>query len=620
MLTIFRYTLRRFWGQILGWGIALALLAALIVGMYDSIADQQAQFEVLLESYPPELMAFFGADDFATSLFTPEGFISVELFSWMPIVIGIFAVLMGSGLLVGDEEKGTLDLILAHPLSRTQLFMGRLLAFVSATLGILAILWLGFVVTMNWSTNMNIGWGTMWLPLISLLAELLLFGALALLLSMLLPSRRMAASVAGLLMVASFFITSLANISEDLETIARFSPLNYYQSGEAFHGLNWQWLGGLLLVTMVFVLLAWWRFWRRDIRVGGEGGWRLPSFSRLLLRRSQSQRSPEPSLSARQRSPDRGEGGGKLRRRGQAVLLAVQSRSKTLTVFGYTLRRLRGQILWWGICLGLMAMLVISLYDSFADQQAQFDQVLASYPPELMAFFGIDLATTSMFSPEGFISVEFFSFIAPIALGIFAVLTGSGLLAGDEEKGTLDLILAHPVSRTSLFMGRLLGFVTATVGILAIVWLGFIAAMSWSVMSIGRGAMLLPLLSLLAVLLVFSTLALLLSMVLPSRGMAASVAGFVMVGSYFITSLAKVNEDLETIARFSPLNYYQSGEAIHGLNGQWWGGLLLVAAIFTLLAWWRFWRRDIRVGGEGGWRLPSLSLPFRRSAGAERKA
>jgi ABC-2 type transport system permease protein len=302
------------------------------------------------------------------------------------------------------------------------------------------------------------------------------------------------------------------------------------------------------------------------------------------------------------------------------VLLVVQSRSKTLTVFGYTLRRLRGQILGWGIALGLMAMLVVSIYGVFADQQAQFDQILEAYPPELMAFFGIDTATTSMFSPEGFISVEFFSFIAPIALGIFAVLTGSGLLAGDEEKGTLDLILAHPVSRTSLFMGRLLAFVTATVGILAIVWLGFIVAMSRSSMGIGWGAILLPLLSLLAVLLVFSTLALLLSMVLPSRGMAASVAGLVMVASYFITSLAKINEDLETIARFFPLNYYQSGEAIHGLNWQWLGGLLLVAVIFALLAWWRFWRRDIRVGGEGGWRLPSLSLPFRRSAGAGRKA
>jgi len=323
MATVFRYTLRRFRGQILGWGIALALLAALIVGIYDSVADQQAQFEVLLESYPPELMAFFGADDVATSMFAPEGFVSAEFFSWMPIVIGIFAVLMGSGLLVGDEEKGTLDLILAHPLSRTLLFMGRLLAFVTATLGILFIVWLGFVVTMNWSTNMNIGWGRVCLPLLALLAELLLFGALALLLSMVLPSRRMAASVAGVVMVASFFITSLARIDERLETVAKLSPLNYYQSGEAIHGLNWQWVGGLLLVTMVFVLLAWWRFWRRDIRVGGEGGWRLPSFSRLRLRRGQSQRPPEPSLSARQRPSDRGEGGGKLRRRRQAVLLAV---------------------------------------------------------------------------------------------------------------------------------------------------------------------------------------------------------------------------------------------------------------------------------------------------------
>ena len=619
MLTVFWYTLRRFRGQILGWGIALALLAALLVGMYDTIAAEQEQFEMLLESYPPEMMAFFGADDAATSMFTPEGFVSVELFSWMPIILGIFAVLTGSGLLASDEEKGTLDLILAHPLSRTLLFMGRLLAFVTATLGILAILWLGFVVTMNWSTNMNIGWGTMWLPLISLLAELLLFGSLALLLSMVLPSRRMAASVAGLVMVASFFITSLARIDERLETVAKLSPLNYYQSGEAIHGLNWQWLGGLLLVTMVFLLLAWWRFWRRDIRVGGEGGWRLPMLSRLRLRRSQSQRSPEPSPIARQRSPDRGEGGGKLRRRGQAVLPAVRSRNKTLTVFGYTLRRLRGQILGWGIALGLMAMLVVSIYGVFADQRAQLDQILEAYPPELMAFFGLDTATTSMFSPEGFISVEFFSY-APVIIGIFAVLMGSGLLASDEEKGTLDLILAHPVSRTSLFMGRLLAFVTATVGILAIVWLGFIVGMSRSVMSIGWGAMLLPLLSLLAVLLVFSTLALLLSMLLPSRRTAASVAGFVMVASYFVSSLATIDERLETVAKLSPLSYYQSGEAIHGLNWQWLGGLLLVAVIFTLLAWWRFWRRDIRVGGEGGWRLPSLSLPFRRRTEAGREA
>ena len=186
-MTVFRYTLRRFRGQILGWGIALALVGLLIVPLYDSFAAEAEQLEDLFELYPAELMAFFG--DFSTMFATAEGFVSVEFFSFMPLVLGIFAVLTGSGLLVSDEENGRLDLILAYPVSRTALFMGRLLAFVTAAIAILVITWLGFIVSMTWS-SMDIGWGRMWLPLLSLLAELLLFGTISLFLSMLLPSTR----------------------------------------------------------------------------------------------------------------------------------------------------------------------------------------------------------------------------------------------------------------------------------------------------------------------------------------------------------------------------------------------------------------------------------------------
>ncbi|MCK4472025.1 MAG: ABC transporter permease subunit [Anaerolineae bacterium] len=272
MMTIFRYTLRRFRGQILGWGLALALLGLLLISMYDSFAAEQEQFEELLKIYPSEITAFLGD---ISSMATPEGWVSLEFFSYMPLILGIFAVLTGSGLLVSDEENGRLDLIMAHPVSRAVLFLGRLLAFVAATVAILAICWLGLVVPMTWS-SMDIGWGRMWLPLLSLLAELLLFGTLSLLLSMVLPSRRLAATTTGLLLVASFFITGLAKINEDLEPVARLSPLNYYQAQDAFHALNGAWLAGLLAAAAVFAALAWWRFWRRDIRVGGEGGWRLP--------------------------------------------------------------------------------------------------------------------------------------------------------------------------------------------------------------------------------------------------------------------------------------------------------------------------------------------------------
>ena len=98
--------------------------------------------------------------------------------------------------------------------------------------------------------------------------------------------------------------------------------------------------------------------------------------------------------------------------------------------------------------------------------------------------------------------------------------------------------------------------------------------------------------------------------------------GIVLVGSYFITSLARINTDLEPLAKLSPLNYYQGGEAIDALNVTWLMGLLVAALSFAVLAWQVFERRDIRVGGEGGWQRPSLSslsrwLPRRRLAERE---
>jgi ABC-2 type transport system permease protein len=273
MKTIFRYRLARLRGQILGWGIALALLSLLIAQFYGTMLDQQEQFEELIESYPEELMAFLGD---SADLGTPSGYLGYYNFSMMPVIVGIFVVLVGSGLLASDEESGRLDLILAHPISRTALLWGRFLAFVVTTLIILALSWLGLYLPTAW-TPLDVGWIELTLPYLSLLGVLMFIGTLALLLSMLLPSRRLAATAAGMALVGSYFVSSLARINTDLEPVAKLSPLYYYQGGEAMDNFNATWFVGLLAVAVLFALLAWWRFQRRDVRVGGEGGWRLPS-------------------------------------------------------------------------------------------------------------------------------------------------------------------------------------------------------------------------------------------------------------------------------------------------------------------------------------------------------
>jgi ABC-2 type transport system permease protein len=269
MLTEFTSSLRKQRGQIIGWGLSLAALGLMLVPFYKSMFSDSAQMLELLEGYPEEFTAFFG--DF-TSMNTPQGFLSIEFFSYMPLLLGIFAALVGSGSIVTDEENGRLDLIASHPISRSQFFFSRILAFVTTVVAICMLGWLGMVIPLG-SSGMDVTPFQLMLPFLPVLTLVLLYGSFALLLSLLLPSRRLAASVTGMLVVADFFVEGFSKVITDLEPISKYLPTHYYQGGSAMDGIDALPVIVLLGISFALCLLALWRYQRRDIRVGGEGGW-----------------------------------------------------------------------------------------------------------------------------------------------------------------------------------------------------------------------------------------------------------------------------------------------------------------------------------------------------------
>lgn len=271
--TTFRSTYLQLKWQIIGWGLGIASLGLMIVPFYKVFGGQQEQFRQMIENYPPEMLAFFGGD--AASVLTPEGYLKMYAFSMLPIIVGIFSLLAGSGLIVTDEERGRLDLIITHPVGRSALFLGRFLGLLGAMITILFVGWLGFCVMLNGS-GLDVTWGQMAVPLVSLLAQLIIYAALAVLLSMVLPTRNLAAMGTGLVLVISYFMTSLVFLDERLELIAKFLPHQYYQTALSFQDLNLSWLVGLLGISAGMILVAWLLFTRRDIRLGGEGSWQLP--------------------------------------------------------------------------------------------------------------------------------------------------------------------------------------------------------------------------------------------------------------------------------------------------------------------------------------------------------
>lgn len=274
------------------------------------------------------------------------------------------------------------------------------------------------------------------------------------------------------------------------------------------------------------------------------------------------------------------------------------------TTLRYTFIGLRGQILGWGIGLGLYGLMIVRMYETFADKQATFQQMIAAYPPEFLAFFGATV--NSMLTPGGFLGMYAFSMM-PIIVGIFAVIAGTGLIVSDEERGRLDLIIAHPVGRTAFFLGRALGILGAAMAIHLLAWLGFSLLLGGSSLGLGVGEMLVPFIPLLIQVVFYIALGLMLSLLLPSRNLAAMVTGAVMVVSYFVSSMAFMDERMEMVAQLMPYHYFQTVLSFQELNFNWQLTLLGISALMIVVAWWRFTRRDIRLSGEGSWRLPWLS-------------
>lgn len=274
IITIASYSLKRSFSIILGWGIPLMLLGIITIPFYDLVAENEKQLRPVLDTLKPLLKSFVGGDE-AAQVFTPEGFIALRYFAFLPVVMGIFGSVYGSGLLAADEERGILDFLMAHPISRSQIFWGRLLSFLLSLIMIIGFGWFGLWLGVLKAESMNFSPVKLWLPYLSVFAVTWLFACLSFALSMVMPSRSAAAMFSGIIVLAGYIITNLSKAIKGLESWALFSPITYFQSN-AMMGLKLNPLTVLFVSSVIFVVFAWKAFVNRDIRVAGDGGWKIP--------------------------------------------------------------------------------------------------------------------------------------------------------------------------------------------------------------------------------------------------------------------------------------------------------------------------------------------------------
>jgi len=211
-------TLRDYRVPMLAWGFGMALFMVAVVGTATP-AVVTAYISLV------RILSFLG-DPYAMN--TPEGYITFRYMETIwPLLLSIWPILAGARMVRGEEERGTMDVLLATSQSRTRLLLEKVGALAIALL-VIAVLFAPGVV----AGEAALGGGHVdvvraLLTGLNLSSLAFFFGMVALLISQVTTSRRAAAGWASSLLILFVFL-NMAGRELSGAWVQYLSPLYYY--------------------------------------------------------------------------------------------------------------------------------------------------------------------------------------------------------------------------------------------------------------------------------------------------------------------------------------------------------------------------------------------------------
>lgn len=255
-------------------------------------------------------------------------------------------------------------------------------------------------------------------------------------------------------------------------------------------------------------------------------------------------------------------------------------------------RNRKSFFIWTAIVLGFTVM-VQSIYPFMETMGDDLTNMMGALPKELRKAMGVDAQTWG--SILGFYSTYFGIYIVLLA-GIYTMSTGATIISKEEKERTAEFLMTKPISRHSIFSGKMLSLATLTIGIIllqtVVAIIGFTIAsetpVDWSVfitMHI-HGATLI---------IFFTCIGVLLSMFLnPKTNFMGLVFGIIF-GSYFLNAMSKATEATEWMGYLSAFNYVDFNVGDPDYSIQWLGvmALLVIGVTAVFYAYVKYRKRDI---------------------------
>lgn len=135
------------------------------------------------------------------------------------------------------------------------------------------------------------------------------------------------------------------------------------------------------------------------------------------------------------------------------------------SVYLKTLRDQRRGLVGWSIGVAVLVVVEALLWPSIRDIP-DLDKLFAAYPDYMQEMFDVAAMTTGI----GFLNAELFTMLLPALFLVYGITRGGRLVAGEEETGTLDILLVMPISGARVVLEKALALLTCLVALATTLW------------------------------------------------------------------------------------------------------------------------------------------------------
>jgi ABC-2 type transport system permease protein len=248
---------------IIGWSLSLCFFPLVYIAIYPSVAEEMAGLADL------EIYRALGMN-----LGTFPDWVGSILIVFMPLIAAIYALINGTGTLAGEEEDGRLEMIVTLPVARWQIVAAKALALVISSIIIFVVV--AFVsalvfLSIESQIETELAAGDLFWAVLSAWPLVFAMGMISLFLAAFAPSRRIAATIAAIILVAGYFGNNLANSTDRLQPLEPFFLFTYLD-GTGGAVMAGQQAGDTLILATIGIVafaLALYFFQQRDLTVGG---------------------------------------------------------------------------------------------------------------------------------------------------------------------------------------------------------------------------------------------------------------------------------------------------------------------------------------------------------------